>query len=294
MGASLTSGRPVALRGCEATIWAPLAASEISAENSSIVPGALRVPGGGGVRLHRDDRHALGDIGGDRVVAGEDTLGGDRPLCFRSRRDVDRVGDKSGVELDRKPARDLLALDVGGGQNRGRGRLLGQLLQRLACRVEGLLGADAQRGHLDLVPAITTSSGLLLQLEGLLDGVLVELGQDPSTPTRSTVLSSSKFRSAVTSGTDLTQTRMLFEVTAVTLPVTPRLRNGAANWARSIRADLPVALRSHAATPVNWAAHASAPGRQRQVYDEPVASGRPIGGYEQRPCSRRAASMGAM
>ena len=34
----MRSGRPDALRGCEATIWAPLAASEISAVNSSTVP----------------------------------------------------------------------------------------------------------------------------------------------------------------------------------------------------------------------------------------------------------------
>ena len=34
----MSSGRPVALRGWEATIWAPLAASEISAVNSSTAP----------------------------------------------------------------------------------------------------------------------------------------------------------------------------------------------------------------------------------------------------------------
>ena len=50
--------------------------------------------------------------------------------------------------------------------------LVGTHLQRLLDRVGGLLGTDAQRGHRDLLAV-----GLLLELERLLDGVLVELGE---------------------------------------------------------------------------------------------------------------------
>ena len=52
--------------------------------------------------------------------------------------------------------------------------LVGAHLQRLAHRVDGLLGADAQRGDGDVVAV-----ALLLDLQRLLDGVLVELRQQP-------------------------------------------------------------------------------------------------------------------
>src|SRR5215213_8901745 len=50
---------------------------------------------------------------------------------------------------------------------------VGTHLQRLADRIHGLLGAHAQRRHLDVLGVL----GLLLDLERLLDGVLVELGE---------------------------------------------------------------------------------------------------------------------
>ena len=55
-------------------------------------------------------------------------------------------------------------------------RLVGTHLQRLAGGVDGLLGADAQRGH-RVIGGLAPD--LLLDLQGLLDGVLVQLGQQP-------------------------------------------------------------------------------------------------------------------
>ena len=50
--------------------------------------------------------------------------------------------------------------------------LVGTHLQGLLDGLGGVLGTDGQGGHLDLL-----ALGLLLELEGLLDGVLVELGE---------------------------------------------------------------------------------------------------------------------
>jgi len=55
---------------------------------------------------------------------------------------------------------------------------IGSHLQGLADRVDGLGGPHAQGGHHGLLGGVTRSP-LLLDLQGLLDGVLVELREEP-------------------------------------------------------------------------------------------------------------------
>ena len=86
--------------------------------------------------------------------------------------------------------------------------LVGTHLQRLAHRVDGLLGADAQRGHLDVLAL----AGLLLDLQRLLDGVLVELGQQAVDADAVDGVVGLELRSAVASGTYFTQTTMFMVV----------------------------------------------------------------------------------
>ncbi len=81
--------------------------------------------------------------------------------------------------------------------------LVGAHLQRLADRVGGLLGADAEHGDLGVVP-----SDFSLICSACSTAYSSSSESSPSTPTRSTVLSSSKCRSAVASGTYFTQTTM--------------------------------------------------------------------------------------
>ena len=69
-------------------------------------------------------------------------------------------------------------------------------------RVGGLLGADGERGHLDVV------TRLLLDLQRLLDGVLVQLGEQPVDTDAVDRVVGPKWRSAVASGTYFTQTTM--------------------------------------------------------------------------------------
>src|SRR3546814_849474 len=88
--------------------------------------GAGNLFGSSRVRLHRDDRGALGDLRLDRVGTGEDRLGGHATLG-----DVDGVGDHTGGDLDGETTGDLLALGGGRDQDRGRRRLLGELGQDL-------------------------------------------------------------------------------------------------------------------------------------------------------------------
>ena len=87
--------------------------------------------------------------------------------------------------------------------------LVGTHLQRLAHRVDGLLGADAQRGDLDLA---RRSPAFSLSWRACSTAYSSSSDRSPSTPTRSTVLSSSNLRSAVASGTCLTQTMMFMVV----------------------------------------------------------------------------------
>ena len=97
-----TTGR---FLGFDETILAPLAASDTVTERPRLCRGrsALR---SSRVRLDRDDRRALGDLGLDGVAAGEHRLGGDVPSAC----DVDRVGDEAGVRLQGQTGGDLLAL----------------------------------------------------------------------------------------------------------------------------------------------------------------------------------------
>ena len=79
--------------------------------------------------------------------------------------DVDRVGDQAGVELDGQPAGDLLALDVGGDQDRARRRLLGELLEGLG------LGRDEVALDLGVVDDVDLLGAVLLDLLGDLRGL---------------------------------------------------------------------------------------------------------------------------
>ena len=107
MAASVSSGRPAGLAAASTlTIRAPLAASEIVTDTSSTAPAAGSGLGRGRVRLDGDDRGAVRDRGRHRAVAGEHRL-----RCRAvGQLQVDGVGDQAGAELDREPARDLLAL----------------------------------------------------------------------------------------------------------------------------------------------------------------------------------------
>ena len=84
---------------------------------------------------------------------------------------------------------------------------VGTHLERLAHRVDGLLRTHGQRGDGDLL-----ALALLPELQGLLDVVLVELGQQAVHTDAVAVKSSSNLRSAVASGTYFTQTTMFMRV----------------------------------------------------------------------------------
>ena len=89
--------------------------------------------------------------------------------------------------------------------------LVGTHLQRLAHGVHRLLGTDADRGDLDVVGVL----GLLLDPERLLDGVLVELGQQPVDTDPVDGLVVLEVPVAVASGTYFTQTAIFMAVTAL-------------------------------------------------------------------------------
>src|SRR6266568_694049 len=124
-------------------------------------PGGLRGLGGGGVRLDRDDRRALGHRGVNRVAAGEHRLRGHRATVTGLH--VHGVGDQAGLQLHREPGGDLLALRARGDQDRRRLHFLRHLLQRLGLRRDQVLRQlrVGQRDHLRRTVLTQRGQGLL-------------------------------------------------------------------------------------------------------------------------------------
>src|SRR6266702_2595170 len=106
---------------------------------------------------HRDDRRPPRDPGVDGRRAAEDRLLGDRAVVAGG--EVHRVGEQSGVRLDREPGRELLAFGRARQQDEGRRLLLDELGEQRGRRrddvvVEGRVGGDIDAGRAELRTAL--------------------------------------------------------------------------------------------------------------------------------------------